>query len=346
MTDTTTHEIEITDAVNLCADDGVHLNSAARGWSRSILHRANLAGRWGRTKRWDYWAIQSEALVIAVTVADIDYLGLVTVDWLEPDTHRTGGRSSIVPLGRGVELPDQAATGRLGYSSRSLAVSIDYGDDATELEAHWTEKGGTKGSLSATVAAPDAFESLNVVIPWSETRFQFTSKHQARPARGSVTLGDRTFELGGAAGEAWGILDIGRGRWPYQTRWNWGGGAGHAISGELVGVQIGGKWTDNTGFTENGVFIDGRLVKIGEDLEWLYDWDRPLDAWTVRSADRSLDLTLTPVHDRHAFTNLGVLANEVHQVFGHWTGNVPAGGGSTIGVDEILGFAEEARARW
>ena len=342
----TTLEIEITDAVDLCADDGVRLNPAARGWSRSILHRANLAGRWGRTKRWDYWAIQSEALVLAVTVADIDYLGLVTVDWIEPHTHRTGGRSTIVPLGLGIDLPDEAATGRLDYSSRNLGVSIAYGDDATELGAHWTEKDGTKGSLSATVAAPDGLESLNVVIPWSETRFQFTSKHQARPARGSVTLGDRTFELGGAAGEAWGILDIGRGRWPYQTRWNWGGGAGHSTSGELVGVQVGGKWTDATGFTENGVFIDGRLVKIGEDFEWSYDWDRPMEPWIVRSEDRSLDLTLIPVHDRHAKTNLGVLTNEVHQVFGHWAGRVPSGVGSGLRVEGILGFAEEARARW
>lgn len=342
----TTHEMEITEEVDLCSADGVHLNPAAKGWSRSILHRANLIGRWGRTKRWDYWAIQSEAFVIAVTVADIDYLGLVAVDWLQPKTHRTGGRSTIVPFGRGVELPDEAATGRLDYSGRNLAVSIDYANDATELAAQWTEHDGNRGSLAATVAAPAGHESLNVVIPWSETRFQFTSKRQALPAGGTVTLGDHTFEVGGAPGEAWGILDIGRGRWPYQTRWNWGGGAGHAISGELVGLQIGGKWTDHTGFTENGVFIDGRLVKIGEDLEWLYDWDRPLEPWRVRSEDRSLDMTLAPVHDRHANTNLGVLTNEVHQVFGHWTGRVPGGAGSGLRVDGILGFAEEARARW
>jgi len=342
----TTREHEITEAIDLCDVDGLHLNPAARGWSRSLLHRANLAGRWGRTKRWDYWAIQSEELVVAVTIADIDYLGLVTVDWLEPATHRMGGRSAMVPLGRGIELPDDPATGRLEYSSRNLGVSIDYGDNATDLSAHWIEKNGANASLSVSVAAPLGHESLNVVIPWSKTQFQFTSKHQARPATGSVTLGDRTIDFGGSAGEAWGILDIGRGRWPYQTQWNWGGGAGHTTSGEVVGVQIGGKWTDNTGFTENGILIDGRLLKIGEELEWLYDWDQPLEPWQVRSQDLTLDLMLTPLHDRHANTNLGVLTNEVHQVFGHWTGTVPDGDGSVLRVEQILGFAEEARARW
>ena len=340
------NEHEITAPVDLCAPDGHRLNPSAKGWSRSILHRANLAGRWGRTKRWDYWAIQSEDFVIAVTVADIDYLGLVVLDWIEPHTHRTGGRAVMVPLARGVALPDDAATGRLEFTSRNLRVAIDYRDEAADLSAQWTEKDGSGGNLTASVAAPAGHESLNVVIPWSETQFQFTSKHQARPATGSVTIGDRTHELGGAVGHAWGILDIGRGRWPYQTQWNWGGGSGYAASGELIGVQIGGKWTDATGFTENGIILDGRLIKIGEDLEWSYDWDRPLDPWIVRTADRRLDLTLAPVHDRHANTNLGVLTNEVHQVFGHWTGSVPDGAGSTLRVDEILGFAEEARARW
>lgn len=341
-----TGEHEILTPVDLCDEDGISLNPSAKGWSRSILHRANLAGKWGRTKRWDYWAIQAEHIIVAITVADIDYLGQVTVDWIEPDSHRSGGRSVSIPFGSGVDLPDKPGTGRLDFDSRNLGVSIVYGDDSTELLAHWTEKRGKTGSLSATVAEPDGHESLNVVIPWSTTQFQFTSKHQARPAIGSITVEGQTIEFGGPAGEAWGILDIGRGRWPYQTTWNWGGGSGYAATGQLVGLQVGGKWTDGTGFTENGIIIDGRLVKIGDDLQWTYDWDNPLDPWRVQNADGTLDVMLTPVHDRHANLNLGVLKNEVHQVFGHWSGRVPDGAASSLAVNNLLGFAEEARSRW
>lgn len=49
-----THERELTEPVDLAAADGRSLNPAARGWSRRPLHRANLRGGWGRTKRWDY----------------------------------------------------------------------------------------------------------------------------------------------------------------------------------------------------------------------------------------------------------------------------------------------------
>jgi hypothetical protein len=347
-----TREPELTAPVDLCAPDGRRLNPAAKGWSRRPLHRANLRGVWGRTKRWDYWAIQSEDLIVAVTMADIDYLGLVTIDWIEPHSHRSGGRSAIAPLGRGIDLPELACSGGLTHRSRHLALDIAYADDATTITATWTERDGRAGSVDVVVAQPEGHESLNVVIPWSDTRFQFTSKHQGRPAVGTVTYDGRTVSLGGdgrrgeGGAPAWGVLDVGRGRWPYRTTWNWGGGAGTSTDGAAIGLQLGAKWTDGTGFTENGVFVDGRLHKIGDELEWDYDWDRPMSPWRVRSADGSLDVTLEPVHDRHAPIDLLVLKTEAHQVFGRWTGVVTDERGDRHQVEDILGFVEESRSRW
>ncbi len=113
-----------------------------------------------------------------------------------------------------------------------------------------------------------------------------------------------------------------------------------------MGVQFGAKWTEGTGFTENGVIVDGRVTKIGEELVWEYDWDRPLDPWRVHHPDGSLDLTLTARHDRHSKTNALVLASEVHQVFGTWSGHVTDDSGTVHRVDALQGFAEESRSRW
>ena len=340
-----THETELTEPVDLCSPDGRRLNPSALGWSRRPLHRANLSGVRGRTKRWDYWVIQSEDVVVSVTVADIDYLGLVTVEWIDLASHESGGRKVIRPLGRGLELPERCCSGRLAHRSRHLDLDISYEGDASTIRAEWTERGGGRGTLDVAIAEPDGHESLNVVIPWSETRFQFTSKHQARPATGSVTFAERTVELGDDGVEAWGILDVGRGRWPYRTQWNWGGGAGSSIDGRAVGLQFGGKWTEGTGFTENGVFIDGRLTKIGEELRWDYSWHDPMGPWRVRSPAGDLDVTLVPIHDRHDHINAGVARTEVHQVFGRWSGAVPDGVDGQVTVDRIQGFAENP-VRW
>ena len=344
-----THEHEITQPVDLCLVDGRHLSRAATGWSRQPLHTANLRGGWGRTKRWDYWAVLTDDLVLSVTYADVDYLGIADVWWCDLTTGATGGRAANVPGAKGIALPDRPGSAPLRY--RSKAIDLDLVDDeaGTTITARWIEKDETPASLDLRIELTLGHESLNVVIPWSDTRFQYTSKHQARPASGTLTIGGRVHPLGSTdplGHAAWAVLDVGRGRWPYSTRWNWGGGGGQAADGAVVGLQFGGKWTDGTGFTENGVIVDGRLTKIGEELVWTYDWDRPMEPWRVEHPDGSLDLVLSPTYDRHSRVNAVVLATEVHQVFGTWSGHVTTDAGTVHHVDGLIGFAEESRSRW
>ena len=346
-----THEAELTAPVDLCTADG-RLNPAARGWSRVPWHRANLTGSWGRSKRWDYWAVLAGDLVISATYADIDYLGLADVWWVDLATGRTGGRGTIRPLAVGMSLPEVPGTAPLRVAAGSLHLDIadgalPGGGTGTRLRAHWVEPTGEMARLDVAVDLPEGHESLNVVVPWSETTFQFTSKHQARPARGELVVGDDRREIGGAAGDAWGVLDVGRGRWPYQTRWNWGGGAGRvAPGGPVVGLQLGGMWTVGTGATENGVIVDGRLTKVGDELEWDYDWADPMRPWRVRSPDGSIDLRLTPRHDKHTEVDALVLRTETHQVFGTWAGTVIPDDGDALTFEALQGFAEESRSRW
>jgi hypothetical protein len=341
-----TAEPELTQPVDLATADGTRLNPAARGWSRRPLHRANLRGRWGRNKRWDYWAVLAGDTVLSVTYADVDYLGIADVWWADLATGATGGRSVVRPLARGISLPDVCGTAPLELRHPNLDLSlIDDSDGTTRLRAAWVERDGTPGRADIAVALPLGHESLNVVIPWDDRRFQFTSKHQARPATGELVVGDTVRPIG-TDQPAWGVLDVGRGRWPYATRWNWGGGAGTAEGGQIVGLQVGGMWTRGTGATENGVIVDGVLHKIGGELVWDYQWDQPLRPWRVTDPAGTLSAELTARHDKHSAMNLGVLATETHQVFGTWAGWLVTDAGETIAFDGLAGFAEESRSRW
>jgi len=355
----TTHEAEITAPVDLCLPDGRTLNPDARGWSRRPLHRANLRGGWGRTKRWDYWAILAGDLVVSFLYADVDYAGLADVWWVDLRTGRTGGRGVTVPAARGMHLPERPGTTPLEIHRRGFHLSItDDVDLTTRVSATWTERGGSAGRLEAAISNPAGHDSLNVVIPWTDRRFQFTSKHQARPAHGELVVGDRHFPFGGDGDDAWGVLDVGRGRWPYRTNWNWGGGAGRASStGErgarhhVVGLQLGGKWTEGTGFTENGLLVDGRLIKLGDELRWDYDWAHPMAPWRVADAEGRVNLELHPRFDKHTRIQAGIIATETHQVFGTWSGSIVdshdgRAAGEIIAFEELQGFAEESRSRW
>ncbi len=338
-----THEPEITTPVDLCTEGGTRLNSAARGWSRQPLHRANLDGQVGRNKRWDYWAILAGDLVVSAVYANIDYLAFADVWWADIGTGQSGGGSTG---GGGDEfpLPEIPGTKPLQAAGDGFELTITDNPGGTHIVADWTEQGGEPAHLDVEVALPPGHESLNVVIPWDDETFNFTSKHQARPAAGRLQIGDRRWAIGGAD-DAWGVLDVGRGRWPSRIEWNWGGGAGRC--GEhVVGLQIGGKWTEGTGFTENGVIVDGKLTKLGSELRWTYDWDRPLEPWRVEDPGGQLSLTLSPRYDKHSKVGDDDAGSETHQVFGTWSGSLTTDDGLQLEFDGLQGFAEEARQRW
>jgi hypothetical protein len=341
----TTHERELTEPVDLCVADGSALNPSARGWSRRPLHRANLHGCLGENKRWDYWAVLAGDLVVSAVYSNIDHFGLADVWWADLVTGETGGKNILTPPDA-IELPERPGTAPLLVDRDGLDLGMVDDDSGTRLTATWTETDGRPGRLDVLVEQPAGHESLNLVIPWSETVFNFTSKHQARPALGALTVGDRTWAIGGADGpESWGVLDVGRGRWPHEIAWNWGGGAGR-VGNHVVGLQVGAKWTQGSGFTENALIVDGRLSKLGSELEWEYSWDQPMTPWRIVDPGGQLDMVLTPRFDKHSHAHAGEFGSETHQVFGEWSGHLTTDDGLSLEFTGLQGFAEEARQRW
>ncbi len=339
-----THEREITEPVDLCTPDGDALNPAARGWSRLPLHRANLDGHWGQNKRWDYWAVLAGDFVVSCMYSDIDHVGLADVFWVDLESGESGGRSIITDPGL-ITLPDRPGTEPLRVEHDGLRLELVDDERGIHLVGEWSEADGRSGAFDIRVDLPANHESLNVVIPWSDDVFNFTSKHQARPATGSLRVGDQIWNIGGEAGDAWGVLDVGRGRWPHEIAWNWGGGAGR--SGEhVIGLQIGGKWTEGSGFTENGLIVDGRLTKLGAELVWDYDWDAPMEPWRVDDPGGQLHAVLTPRYDKVTAVGDDQLGSQVHQVFGAWSGELTTDDGLHLAFSDLQGFAEEARQRW
>lgn len=357
-------EPEITSAVKLCDSRG-RLLAGSVGWSRHPLHICNVTGHPLRKKKWDYWCVTSDRCLFSVTLSNIDYMGLAFAYFLDFETRRFIEQTVMTPLGKGCVLP--ATVGEnIAFRHRKLNLSFtqeEGGNDAAESTA--SAGGAAGGTRSATrtrlrvespdfggvplradilVTRPEGHETLNVVIPWSRRRFQFTSKQNAMPAAGSVILGKETFTF--APGTAYACLDFGRGVWPYASFWNWASASGRT-DGHVVGLNLGAGWTDGTGMTENGLTVDGRLTKLGEDVEFLYDpadFTRP---WTIRTkgSDR-VDLRFDPFFERVAKTDLLILRSEVHQLIGRFTGTVTAAGGLRVAVEGLIGWAEEHRARW
>ncbi|MDP6979958.1 MAG: DUF2804 domain-containing protein [Myxococcota bacterium] len=344
--------VELTSSVDLCGAKG--LNRAAVGWSRRPLHGCALNGASRlRQKKWNYWAITTQTHLFSVTVSDIGYAGLAFIYLVDFDRGAFHEETVLVPLARGFDLPETVdADVQFGRCGLAISMLHSDGPDGHRVR-HEVEMPGFMGrGLRAdfVVSYPEGHDTLNVVVPWDDRHFQFTAKHNTLPTIGSVRLG-----AGGSEGaqevrfegpQAFACLDYGRGVWPYRCAWNWGAASGRE-GDRTVGLNLGGKWTDGTGATENALCIDGDLTKVDEDLVWEYDTRDWMKPWKIRTPDaQAIDLEFTPMLERVATTNALIVRSEVHQMFGHYQGVVRDATGQAVEVEHLVGWAEDHRAAW
>ena len=334
-------EPEITSPVWLCDDSG-NLNPDAVGWSRTPVHRFNLKGNFARKKRWHYWNVTTDSFLFSFTVSDADIAGVNFAYFLDYNTKELLEKQVVTPFGRGVVLPN-AVEGSAAFEHRAMPFTLNHKGKFIEVHFSCPKLGSKPVEAELVIHKPENHETLSVVIPWTSERFQYTSKHNTLPTEGVVKVDGKSFVFDKS--KSWATLDFGRGVWPYNTAWNWGTFSG-AQDGDVIGINIGGKWTDGTGTNENGICHNGKLYKISEDLLWEYNIRDFMEPWRIKTQySDMLDLTFTPFYDKYGKTNVGVIKTEVHQCFGHYKGAMRFDG-KTVEVKNLMGWAEEHIARW
>lgn len=347
----------ISQPVTLVDADG-KLNRSAIGWMRQPLVDASgvaSSRKWGKNKRWEYWNVVTPTHILSLTVSALDYATLSEVWVFDRRSMRQWGQSAISPLGR-VTLPDNLESGPVRAQGRNLAIAVDETPVGTRLRARIDEV-----AFDVMVTRPPLHERLGVVIPWSREQFQYTVKDVGRPAHGWVEVNSVRMPV--PAGQSWAVLDHGRGRWPREISWNWAAASGEVDGWQalfnapyleahpqarterhVLGLQFGAEWTKGTGLTENALYFDGQLHKIGEEINFEFDSTNWLSPWRITGPD--VDLTFEPFYNKHSHTNLGIIRNQSNQCFGTYKGMVSIPRVGMIMVTDLVGFAEDVHNRW
>ena len=307
------------------------------------------APKW-RIKEWDYYLVSNGRFALALTIDDNGYMGLDSVSLLDLEAgwEITKSPMSALPLGK-IHLPETSAAGDEQHSGKGYSLYFkNDGSGVRELLVQMDEfgpLGGLSGRIKLT-EAPE--ESMVIATPFDKPgHFYYNQKINCMRAEGWITLGKRRIEL--TPDRFFGVLDWGRGVWTYHNTWYWG-----SASGELDGVPFGwniGYGFGNTGAaTENVLFYDGRIHKLGEvrfeipmDEDGFEDFMKP---WVFTSDDNRFYMNFTPVLDRSAFMSAGVVLSDQHQVFGRFTGRITLDDGTVLPVRDFFGFAEKVENKW
>ena len=329
-------------------------NLVQAGWARQPLLDCNLEDarfyrlarplQVFRLKRWDYYGVTTPEFFFSATLAHLGYAGTVFVYVLDFTNAELHEETLLVPLGRGISLPRNSDQGDSTFDNGKVRIAFRLEGDTRRVQVDWPAFNGGQGlSADVLLQVRPEHESMTIVIPIPERRFYYNRKINCLPAEGWVQRGEQRATL--TPHDSLGNLDWGRGVWEYRSFWVWASASTFLPDGRTLGLNLGFGFGDTSAATENAIILDGRVHKLGE-VRFDYDPADFMRPWRMTAPSGRLDLEFIPFKERVARSNVLLIQSEVHQMFGHYQGQVVTDEGETIPVQGVIGFAEEHHAQW
>jgi len=322
------------------------------GYATSLVKaydRKRIRGGAARIKEWDYYLIYNGRYGVALTIADNSYMGLISASFLdfEAGTEKTVSPMFWLPFGS-THFPVSSEKGDLFKRVKGANASFTIENCGRWLLAHVDNFDGDKAFDCRILLSDAPRDTMVIATPFAQkkTAFYYNQKIIAMRASGSFTIGDETRTFDKA--DSFGLLDWGRGVWTYDNTWYWGAGQG-MVDGHVVGFNLGYGFGDVSAASENMLFVDGvahKLDRLTFNIPVKDGKDDYLSPWTFSSSDGRFEAAFTPVLDRAAYTNVGPLLSDQHQVFGYMDGALTLDDGSKLQLNHFLCFAEKVHNKW
>ncbi len=333
---------EITEKTKLLDEKGRVANA---GYARHLLYiydKSKVKKRLFSLKEWDFYQIQFGTKVLQMTIGHVSYCASVSANLFDIETgeKRSVGRMAPFP----VKLKKQMETDGenphvLQYLKKGFFIRFETAKDFRRLTLSVSDGGGVRAEADVLLTNCSADKEKTVIaVPFQKRgQFYLNYKENCFDASGYVRIGDMYEKITDGNG----LLDWGRGVWPYRHQWTWGNGS-TVVDGKHFGFNIGWGFGDTSAATENMFFYDNKAYKLGavsetkkEDGKIRYADDKGLFVFDV-----------TPAFDNFTRTKILFVDNSCHQVFGSWQGRVKLPDGTTVKVPPFTAFCERADNKW
>ena len=310
--------------------------------------RAIKAPPW-RIKEWDFYQISNDHLCLQLTIGHAAYAGQVSLmlfDFRKGKKHLDICRTLALPFGS-LHMPaDAEADHKLTYSHRGLPNK--YGNTGIfmcfetvsghrTLTCRWKD---LEARIELERQNPD---SLVVNLPFDEYDQAFYYNHKINCMTADGFVRTRSHEWIFDKKDSFGILDWGRGVWPFHNEWYWSSASGW-LNGEMFGFNLGCGFGNTDTASENMLFYKGKSHKLGK-VDFILGKSY-MDPWHLLDREGRLDLWLTPIYDRETKIRLLWVDNHCHQMFGSFTGTAVLDDGTVLFVKDVVSFAEHAVNNW
>jgi hypothetical protein len=298
----------------------------------------SLAKRWVlkcRIKRWEYLGICNNDIIFGIAVVRLGYMCNLFAYLFDRRSGRSREYDILTPGGGAAIFAGTSLTGGIIFENGKTAVRMTSDFETITVE------GSIKGELFVSLSFRKHEQPLVCLTRVGLKGFNYTHKEAGIPVWGTIRHKGVSWDI--QEEQSFGVRDYTLGYFARQTFWNWASGGGMDKAGNRIGFNF-VQGVNETGFTENAFWVNGRVVKT-DVVDFRYDDLDLLKPWHIESNDGRVRLQFLPEGQRLANIHAGLIVSKFHQPFGRFEGTL-RDGDLVCELQNVSGFTEEHYAKW
>lgn len=292
-----------------------------------------------RLKEWDFYQINCGDFVVQIVIGNVSYAAQVSATVLNL---KTGQRKSLSKLTFNTRKIKKAMPSNpekpcvLQWFDPEIKAQFEVANGYRRLTLSQWDKTRVRAEIDVTLTNAAFSKEKMVIATPMEKGWYLNYKENCFVANGYCRIED--VEVNVVNG--FGLLDWGRGIWPYKHSWVWGNGS-TVVDGKFFGFNIGWGFGDTSAATENMFFYDNKAYKLGEVREIKVG-----DDFRYTDKEKKFVFKVKRLYDNYTHTKMLWVNNSCHQVFGLWSGEVTFPDGKKLKIPAFTAFCEHADNRW
>jgi len=293
-----------------------------------------------RLKEWEHFGLANQDYYISLALFNAKTLALAQVCVYSKKDRKVIFHERKTPSWS-VRLPATLFDSRAEYASKGFELKIrnalSAGHYLLEFDiAAKKDLPAVKGRFTF-FENPGEAQPLIVCLPLGQRAAMYSHK-LIGPMEGSLSVAGRVSFF--SPEEAYGLLDIHKGFYPFVMKWHWATGGGRDAQGRLCGFNFtDNQVEDQENYNENCIWRDNK-IELLPPVKFAFDPNDYLQPWTVRDSEGRVDLTFHPEVVRTVDVNALVIRSKYRGPFGAFTGRIRPADGEEASVDGFFGMCE------
>lgn len=318
-----------------------HLN--VKGYSKRmnfIYNKAKVRSFPLKLKEWNFYQFIKDKYVLQLTIGHVSYMCNIAITLINIETDERKSFSIMKPFFKPKLDINPEDESLVEYKDKNNKIIFNTKENKRLLYFKGNNKEFKNIEVSIEIENDINNEKMVIATPFKKKKqFYLNYKENYYFVNGYVMFDELKVDFNNSQG----LIDWGRGVWPYKHEWFWGNLTSF-INNVPFGFNIGWGFGNLEYATENMFFYNKKAYKL-DKLIVNRDELNYLNPWIIYDKEKTFYVEFDPIYNNYTQNKYIIIDTHCNQLFGKFSGYIILDD-KKIEFKNILAFIEHAVNKW